>query len=245
MDSNVQLDAERDINDLLIYPSPSFSPSFDKLDEKEVPSFTTALDFPTDVLPADDLSNFSPTYLKMSSLVSDTSSTPSSSSSYSPVIEDCSTASAVGQIDMDSIDLDSLLAAPMYDDDEAVTGLPLFDQISVDQSCKRKADDFDTSEISQKRQKQDHAPVAPVQASVSPSVTSVLNSPDSLPDGDSAEAKAVRRARNTASARRSRDKKRERMSELEARVAELERLNVQLTVENQVLRTLKSMPPRS
>lgn len=64
-------------------------------------------------------------------------------------------------------------------------------------------------------------------------------------DGDSAEAKAMRRARNTAAARRSRDKKRERMTELEAKVAELERLNTQLSIENQFLRTLKSMPPRS
>lgn len=62
---------------------------------------------------------------------------------------------------------------------------------------------------------------------------------------DSTDSKALRRARNTAAARRSRDKKRERLSELEARVAELEKKNTELAIENQFLRTLKNMPSRS
>lgn len=56
---------------------------------------------------------------------------------------------------------------------------------------------------------------------------------------DPSDPKAVRRARNTAAARRSRDKKREHLQELEDRIAELERINTELSIENQFLKSLR------
>lgn len=133
----------------------------------------------------------------------------------------------------------------MYDDaDDVASWDPLFGaspDVSLnvqDMSQKRSASVLEEPESPRKRQKQSEVFVDSYKdTDVS------LDLPQN--EFESSDAKAVRRARNTAAARRSRDKKRERLTELEARVAELERLNTELSVENQFLRTMKSMPPRS
>lgn len=149
------------------------------------------------------------------------------------------------------LELESLLSQPLYDtvEDpdqwgslfEAVPAVPAAQPVTVSpvpaveperrESAKRSLasilDEVDVSPVfTSKRLKAEPTP------SVSPVPTAA------------SDPKAERRARNTLAARRSRDRKRERMSELEARVAELEQLNTQLSIENQMLRQYTSMPPR-
>ena len=186
------------------------------------------------VLPYNDdsLAYVSPPELVLGSI------TPLSSTLTTPLLEDESNIAST-----DVLDLDALLAAPMYDDvndkNETLTS-PLFSDLTPEYlnevpnstDTKRKASEIEDSSpvLEEKRMKREACATSDI-------------SPVSTVEAEEV-AKVERRARNTAAARRSRDKKRERMSVLEARVAELERLNTLLTVENQVLRTLKSMPAR-
>lgn len=216
---------EKAVNDLVdLYLSPSFSPKFADLEEKALPRAFAAPELPAVFSPVTD---YNGNDALMAELLADSSSISAASSSLStPVLDDSSTSSAVGSMDMVSaagLDLDSLLAAPMYDEEEAdaASWTPLFSASPVD------------------------SVVAPAAAPVAP-VAGEKRSAQAMNDDDDNEedSKAALRARNTAAARRSRDKKRKRLDDLEARVAELERLNTQLSVENQILRTMKSMPPR-
>ena len=179
----------------------------------------------------------------------------SGSSLSTPLLDTSSTNN--GLPFLEGLDLDLLLAGPMYDDVgdrtsweplfcESTSGLPLDTKLAGN---KRSASGMKTEEESQNSNKRlkrdDSAKVEELPATVIVH-TDGSSSSTSLPPiiVDSSDPKALRRARNTASARRSRDKKREKLSELEARVAELELLNTQLSVENEFLRNLKQLPPR-
>lgn len=72
--------------------------------------------------------------------------------------------------------------------------------------------------------------------------TTPVQSSEKLPPiiiKDPTDRKAVRRARNTLAARRSRDKKKEHLQNLENRIKELELQNEKLRVENQYLKNFK------
>ncbi|KAF5101943.1 hypothetical protein D0Z00_000598 [Geotrichum galactomycetum] len=73
-------------------------------------------------------------------------------------------------------------------------------------------------------------------ASVKPSPATTLKELPPIIVKDPTDRKAMRRARNTLAARRSRDKKKEHLQSLEDRIAELERKNEQLYQENQYLK---------
>lgn len=220
--------AEKAVNEFELYLSTSYSPKFADLEEKALPCASAAPELPAVFSPANDYTGHD---ALMAELLADSSSISAASSSLStPVLDDSSTSSAVGSMDMVAagLDLDSLLAAPMYDDEEADAAFwtPLFSASPVDSVAPAAV-----------------AAVAP--AAVSPVAGGEKRSAQAMDDDDVEEdSKAALRARNTAAARRSRDKKRKRLDDLEARVAELERINTQLSVENQILRTMKAMPPR-
>lgn len=62
---------------------------------------------------------------------------------------------------------------------------------------------------------------------------------------DPGDRKAVKRARNTMAARRSRDRKRREVDELKAKVSEQEKMITQLLTEVNLLRSMNSLPPRA
>lgn len=153
-------------------------------------------------------------------------------------------------VDSHDFDLNALLSQPMYDEPHGDVGNhgadktafdwnPLFPTLSreavaaASASVKRELPN-DDARGSTKRAKSSSASAS---ASASP--------PSSTLAVSKADPKASRRARNTIAARKSRERKRERMQDLEDRVAELEMLNTKLEIENQFLRDLKQLPPRT
>ena len=162
--------------------------------------------------------------------------------------------------DLDSYDFDALLANPMYDEVHDVSGWePLFSPPSVSplelplgtrfvrekRSAIVMGPNKYSSAFPNKRQK---ALACEFDRLAGPSLSSAATlgcDKTDLPPivvSDPSDPKALRRARNTAAARRSRDKKREHLQELEARITELERTNAELLIENQFL---KGLPKQS
>lgn len=191
-----------------------------------------------------------------------------SSSLSTPVVDKINGTDPDIKFVLDDVTLDSLLAEPMYDDKD-VSDTSKWDPLFLSQSPsapvvpleaklvreKRTAVVFDEengddaeAQLPSKKQKQEEAQESFESLAESTNLRISDGTFSDLPPivvKDPSDPKALRRARNTAAARRSRCKKREKMSELEARVAELERANIQLSIENQILRNMKSMPPRN
>lgn len=240
------------VNDSKSQHDPIFS-NFIKLEGEDL-DLNTALDNTSDLFPF--VNTLSPSEDGIQNLMvsprsndeTDSLTLSSGSSLSTPLLDTSSTNN--GLPFLEGLDLDLLLAGPMYDDVgdrtsweplfcESTSGLPLDTKLAGN---KRSASGMKTEEESQssnKRLKRDDS--AEVEEHTDESSSSTSLPPIIV---DSSDPKALRRARNTASARRSRDKKREKLSELEARVAELELLNTQLSVENEFLRNLKQLPPR-
>ncbi|KAF5100325.1 hypothetical protein D0Z00_001293 [Geotrichum galactomycetum] len=191
-----------------------------------------------------------------------------SSTLSTPIVDKISGADTDIKFALDDVSLDSLLAEPMYDEKD-VSDASKWDPLFLSKSPSTQAAPLETKLVREKRTaivlNEDHSDDSEAQSPMKKqrqeeaqeSFQSLAESTNlRIPDGtfsdlppivvkDPSDPKALRRARNTAAARRSRCKKREKMSELEARVAELERINIQLSIENQILRNMKSMPPRN
>lgn len=202
-----------------------------------------------------------PELMASGSSVVDSSTTPTSTLT-TPLLRDHHPCNLV--VGSQEFDLNELLSQPMYDcaDNASVTTTatttagassprwnslfavaeetpsPLFASEQHKSSVRpakrqRCTEDDNEPDFVSKRVKPSHA------ALLSPSL-----SPSPSAPGRGGDRKAERRARNTLAARKSREKKRERLQELEDRVAELEMLNTKLAIENQFLRELRQMPKR-
>lgn len=155
-------------------------------------------------------------------------------------------------------ELDTLLAAPMFDDvQDTASWDSLFDPIPGPQASTPLFDSpIDTRFVREKRsaivmagdsalaspRPSKHLKAASSEFDRLTSLSTPTSEVKELPPivvKDPSDPKAVRRARNTAAARRSRDKKREHLQELEDRIAELERINTELSIENQFLKSLR------
>lgn len=221
--------------------------------------FTLTDDFsPPEIIVSDLLASDSTEAINTSpsSLTSSNLSTPVVSTTHG-------TSTGINYV-LDDVSLESLLAAPMYDEKDVTDSCnwdPLFlnnsslSPVASFQSklvCEKRTaivfNENDDSETQSPVKKQKHEEAQEEFQNLAKSTNLKISDGSNLPPiivKDPSDPKAIRRARNTAAARRSRDKKREKMSDLEARVAELERINIQLSIENQILRNMKNMPPRS
>lgn len=163
----------------------------------------------------------------------------------------------MGTVDLS--DIDALLAAPMYDDvPDTSSWDSLFEQPFKADPGPASTSTLDTRFVREKRTAivmgtdESPRPSKLLRAASSEfdrlanSIATPIEQPKELSKElppivvrDPSDPKAVRRARNTAAARRSRDKKREHLQELEDRIAELERINAELAIENQFLKSLQ------
>lgn len=238
----------------------------------QIHNFEISPDIASDLFTLTD--DFSPPELVVSDLLASDSTeaintSPSSlisSNLSTPVVSTTNGTSTGINFVLDDVSLESLLAAPMYDEKDVTDSCnwdPLFLNdpslsrvVSLESKlvCEKRTaivfneNENDDYEIQSPVKKQKHEEAQEEFQNLAKSTNLRISDGSNLPPiivKDPSDPKAIRRARNTAAARRSRDKKREKMSDLEARVAELERINIQLSIENQILRNMKNMPPRS
>lgn len=181
-----------------------------------------AADIPFDTFTNETFSDTTSSELAFSSIVDSTAS----HSPQNPPVLDGFLAKG-GQ----EIDLNALLSQPMYDDVE-------------DPSHWSSLFEKTTSPVLSKRPAVMAPPPFRAVASRGSPCRPLSEHKSQKPARLEKESSTARRNRNTLAARKSREKKRERLTDLENRLAELERLNTQLNVENKMLRQFNSLPPR-